>query len=136
MKFYIGSGLKNCELVHYYAKILEENGWQHTYDWTKNINDDVTMEDLAKYAKSEQRGILDSDVVIILLPAGRGTHIELGMALALHKKIFLCAVTEEEFGIENAVAFYELPDIVKLVGNADENIKEIVKRMKVKQNIY
>ena len=135
MKFYIGSGLKNCDLVHYYAKILEENGWQHTYDWTKNINDDVTREDLERYAKSEQRGIIDSDVVIILLPAGRGTHIELGMALALHKTIFLCAV-REEFGIENTVSFYELPDIVKLVGNADENIKEIVKQMEVKQHIY
>ena len=135
MKFYIGSGFKNCELIHYYAKILEENGWQHTYDWTKNIDDDVTREDLERYAKSEQRGIIDSDVVIIILPAGRGTHIELGMALALHKKIFLCAV-REEFDIENTVSFYELPDIVKLVGNADENIKEIVKQMEAKQNIY
>ena len=45
MKFYIGSGFKNCELVNYYSKILEENGWSHTYNWTKNINDDVTIEE-------------------------------------------------------------------------------------------
>lgn len=45
-----------------------------------------------EYAKSEFQGIIDSDVVIILLPAGRGTHIELGMALALNKKVYMVNV--------------------------------------------
>ncbi len=127
MKFYIGSGMKNCELVNYYAKILEENEWKHTYNWAKNINGDETIKDLIEYSKLEQQGIIDSDVVIILLPAGRGTHIELGMALALNKKIFLCSETKEEFSIENTVNFYQLPSIVRLVGTADENLKEIIK---------
>lgn len=127
MKFYIGSGMKNCELVNYYSKILEENGWKHTYNWAKNINGDETIEDLIEYSKFEQQGIIDSDVVIILLPAGRGTHIELGMALALNKKVFLCSETKEEFSVENTVNFYQLPDIVRLVGTADENLREIIK---------
>ncbi len=127
MKFYIGSGMKNCELVNYYSKILEENGWKHTYNWAKNINGDETIEDLIEYSKLEQQGIIDSDVVIILLPAGRGTHIELGMALALNKRIFLCSETKEEFSIENTVNFYQLPSIVRLVGTVDENLKEISK---------
>ena len=127
MKFYIGSGMKNCELVNYYSKILEENGWKHTYNWAKNINGDETIEDLIEYSKLEQQGIIDSDVVIILLPAGRGTHIELGMALALNKRIFLCSETKEEFSIENTVNFYQLPSIIRLVGTADENLKEIIK---------
>lgn len=100
MKFYIGSGMKNCELVNYYSKKLEEKGWKHTYNWAKNINGDETIKDLIEYSKLEQQGIIDSDVVIILLPAGRGTHIELGMALALNKKIFLCSETKEEFSIK------------------------------------
>lgn len=82
---------------------------------------------MIKYATLESQGIVDSDIVIILLKAGRGAHIELGMALALHKKIFLCSETEEEFSIENTVAFYELPNIVQLVGTAGENIKEIIR---------
>ena len=127
MKFYIGSGMKNCEGVRYYANKLKENGWHQTYDWVKNISDDVSIDDMIEYAKLESRGIVDSDVVIILLPAGRGAHIELGMAMALNKKIFLCSTTKEDFCIENTVAFYELPNIVKLVGTADENLKEIIK---------
>ena len=82
---------------------------------------------MIKYSKLEQQGIIDSDVVIILLPAGRGTHIELGIALALNKKIFLCSSTEEEFSIENTVNFYQLPNIVRLVGTSDENINKIIK---------
>lgn len=127
MKFYIGSGMKNYELVNYYSKILEEKGWKHTYNWAKNINGNETIEDLIEYSKLEQKGIIDSEVVIILLPAGRGTHIELGMALALDKKIFLCSATEDEFSVKNTVNFYQLPNIIKLVGTADENIKEIIK---------
>lgn len=127
MRFYIGSGFKNCELVNYYSKVLEQNGWKHTYNWAKNINNNEKNEDLIEYSKLEKKGIIDADVVIILLPAGRGTHIELGMALALNKKIFLCTDNKEEFSIKNTVNFYQLPDIVQLIGTADENLKEILK---------
>lgn len=127
MNFYIGSGMKNCELVNYYAKILKENDWKQTYNWVENINEDVSIEDMTVYAKLESQGIIDSDVVIILLPAGRGAHIELGIALALNKKIFLCSATKEEFSIENTVAFYGLPNIIQLIGTADDNIMKILK---------
>ena len=51
MIFYIGSGMKNCELVNYYAKILKENDWKQTYNWVENINEDVSIEDMTVYAK-------------------------------------------------------------------------------------
>ncbi len=127
MKFYIGSSLQNYELVNDYARILEKNGWEHTYNWTKNLSTNETLEDLKEISKLEQKGIMDSDVVIILLPAGRGTHVELGMAIAFHKKIFLCSDKKEEFSLENMVSFYQMPNVVKLVGTTDENLKEIIK---------
>ena len=126
MKFYIGAGFKNCDLVNYYSQKLEEKGLEHTYNWAKAINENETFEDMVEYSKLEQKGIADSDVVIILLPAGRGTHIELGMALALNKKVFLCSATKDEFTIENTVNFYQLPNIVKLIGTSDENIQKIL----------
>lgn len=126
MKFYIGSGMKNCDLVNTYANLLKENGWKQTYDWVKNISNDIRKEDMIKYATLESQGIIDADVVIILLPGGRGSHIELGMALALNKKIFLCSATEEDFNILNTVAFYELPKITQLVGNVEDNVKKII----------
>lgn len=127
-KFYIGSSLKNYKLVDYYANRLKENGFEQTYDWVSNLDvKDISKQILMQYAKSEQQGIEESDVVIILLPGGRGSYIELGMALGLDKKIFLCSENKEEFTIYNTVAFYELPNITKLIGTADENIQEILK---------
>ncbi len=100
--------------------------WEQTHDWVKNVNNDISKDDMIYYATLESQGIVDADVVIILLPAGRGAHIELGMSLALKKKIFLCSVTKEEFYLENTVAFYELPQIIKLIGTADENLNKII----------
>ena len=54
MKFYIGSGFKNYELVNYYSKVLEKNGWHHTYNWAKNFSNNETIDDLIEYAKLEQ----------------------------------------------------------------------------------
>lgn len=75
----------------------------------------------------EQKGIFDSDVVIILLPGGRGTHIELGMALAWGKKIYLYSANGEEFKIENTVNFYQIPEIIKMTGSIDDAIQKMIK---------
>ena len=69
----------------------------------------------------------ESDVVIIILPAGRGTHVELGMAIALNKKIYLYSNNKEEFDIENTVAFYQIPSIQKITGDIDYAVNEITK---------
>ena len=68
----------------------------------------------------------DAEVVILLLPGGRGTHVELGLALALGKKVFLCAGDAEAFAPENTVAFYQLPGVVRLAGTDRENLERIL----------
>lgn len=125
MNFYIASALKNAKQVSLYAEKLKACGWHHTYDWTKDIDDEITPNRLAAYAAAEQKAINDSDLVVIVLPAGRGAHVELGMALALHKHIFLCTENKTDFQLENTVAFYELPGIVKLCGTVGENVAAI-----------
>ena len=126
MKFYIGSGFKNAKLVNELASQLLQSGWQHTYNWANSILEKETKEDMIRFSQLEQQAILDSDVIIILLPAGRGTHIELGMALAFEKKIYLCSTQQEAFQIENTVNFYELPQIRKIVGNIEEISSKII----------
>lgn len=127
MKFYIGSGFKNADLVNEFSEKLQSHGWEHTFNWTKYISDYETIEDLIKYSELEQKGIEESDAVIIILPAGRGTHIELGMAIALNKKIYLYSSQKEEFDIENTVNFYQIPSIQRIVGDIDYAINEITK---------
>ncbi len=127
MKFYIGSSLKNSEIVNDFSKKLKAQGWEHTYNWTENNLENESIEELIEYAALEQKAIEESDVVIIILPAGRGTHVELGMAIALNKKIYLYSNSKEEFDIENTVAFYQIPSIQKIIGDIDYAVNEITK---------
>lgn len=82
--YYIASGLPNFEAVRALKSILDEAGWEHTYDWT--VHGSVQTEGaarLAEVAAEESYGVVMADVVIVLLPGGRGTHTELGMAIGL-----------------------------------------------------
>lgn len=127
MNFYIGAGLQNRRAASWYAQRLKGQGWKQTYDWTKISSETaVTPERLAEIARRERQGVLDADAAIFLLPGGRGTHVELGMALALGKKVFLCAAGEAEFSPENTVAFYHLPGVVRLAGTDGENLEKIL----------
>lgn len=128
MKFYIGSGFKNVDKVNRLSSELQKFGWTHTYNWA-NIEGigNETREDLINYSILELNGIDKSDIVIIVLPAGRGTHIELGYALAKGKKIILYSSNEEEFSLSNTVNFYELDSIEKVVGDEDTLVKRLVK---------
>jgi len=127
MKFYIGSSFKNSEIVNYMAEKLKENGWEHTYNWANTIVGEETEEELINFSMLEKQAIIDSDVIIIILPGGRGTHIELGISLALNKKIYLCSLDGKDFNLDNAVNFYFSHDLTRLVGNIDSCIKEILK---------
>ena len=95
MKFYIASSLKNYAQVRDLSRRLKDGGWEHTYDWTKHCSahgpaSEIDLTALKSIGRHEYKGILKSDVVIILTPQGRGTHVELGMAIALNKKVYLC----------------------------------------------
>ncbi len=85
MKFYIASGLQNKEVVRDVANQLKEKGHIHTYDWTKNEHIS-TIEELREIGQKEKEAVLEADTVIVLLPGGKGTHIELGLALGQEKR--------------------------------------------------
>jgi len=127
MKFYIGSGFKNKDMVNYFSDKLCHFGLISTYNWARVDVFEETIEDLILFSNQEKKAIEESDIVIIILPAGRGSHVELGMALSLNKKIYLCAMSPEEFDIKNTVDFYQLPCITRLSGTPDEIIEEILK---------
>src|SRR5262245_22980754 len=90
MKFYIATSLSraaNHNLVRDSLKTL-----QHaiSYDWTLHGSvKSVSFERLREVAISELNGVLESAFVIVLLPGGKGTHLELGYAIASGKRIFV-----------------------------------------------
>lgn len=124
MKFYIASGLLNKQAVNYVSEKLIAAGCVHTYDWTKNDRAS-TIEELKVIGEAEKNAILESDVVIILLPGGKGSHIELGIALGRGKKIFLFSADEKVNDFDTTSTFYHLPEVEQVIGMLDELVERV-----------
>lgn len=129
MKFYIASSLKNYAQVRDLSHLLKNAGWEHTYDWTLYCQEKETdMDTLKAIGEKEYEGVKQSDVVIVLTPQGRGTHTELGMAIALNKKVYLCHHDDTYFKCDDkTTTFYWLPQVNQVIGNTEEIADELLK---------
>ncbi|MET0961079.1 MAG: hypothetical protein ABWX58_12230 [Psychrobacillus psychrotolerans] len=74
MKFYIASSLRNINQVRDVSKRLIAKGFTHTYDWTLNEHI-TTLEELREIGEKEKSAVKEADFVIVLFPAGKGSHI-------------------------------------------------------------
>lgn len=124
MKFYIASSFKNIELVRYVSENLKNRGYIHTYDWTVNENV-TTLEELKIIGEKEKTAVIEADFVVVILPAGKGSHIELGIAIGNRKNIYLYSPNKEIDNIETTSTFYHLPEIEKCFGTLDELVEII-----------
>ncbi len=124
-KIYIGSKFKNANKVNELTNAFEKLDVINAYNWAANIKEEETKEDLIDFAKKEMNAIKDADDVIFLLPLGKGSHIELGMALAYNKKIYLVSNDKNDFD-NNTVNFYEMDGIKKVVVSDEKLISSII----------
>lgn len=130
MKFYIASKLENAEAVSRVARALKAAGHIHTYDWTVHGSvQDKGEQRIREVAEAEKQGVLDADVVIVILPGGRGTHAELGIALgAGNKEIVICAADNSLFLANTSTcAFYWNMGIHRVVGTEEAWLKTLLK---------
>lgn len=111
--YYIATALERAEDHKALAKALNARGWTCTYDWTAHGSvQGHGAARMAEVAGAELRGVTTADVVIVLLPGGRGTHVELGAALAAGVPVVLvgCATdTRDASGRE--CSFYAHPGV-------------------------
>lgn len=128
MKFYIATTLDNWCVHNLVRDILSKQGHEITYDWT--IHGPAWPKGLdfvREIALNECSGVLHADFVVVLLPAGRGTHVELGMAIALRKPIVIYSQDPTIFtACKETCTFYHLPNVLHASHNI-ENIPVIVK---------
>lgn len=113
MKFYIASALDNAENVRKIASYLKFHGWEQTYDWTTHgpiLGQGALPIDVV--ARKELDGVVESDAVYVLLPGKRGTHVELGAALAAGRPVFILSTTQEYLFADGLTcSFYWHPKI-------------------------
>lgn len=90
-KFYIATSLDNVPQHHAIRDILVAEGHECTYDWTVHgAVQALGREVISRTSEVECKGVAAADFVVVILPGGRGTHCELGMALALGVPVYLC----------------------------------------------
>lgn len=116
MKYYIATSLSRNLDHNKIRDFLNDLQHEISYDWTSHGSvKSVSKERLQQVATLELNGILESDFVVVLLPGGYGTHVELGYALAINKKIFLHSEDPSLFELgPQTNAFYHHPNLTRL----------------------
>lgn len=119
MKYYVASGVSNAEKVNQAAAALNAAGHERTYDWTGHGDVSKADPEFKRHvASSELRGVLEAELVVLLLPGRFGTHAELGIAIATYgnKRILLWSETSAPFdGTEGFCVFYHHPAVERIV---------------------
>jgi hypothetical protein len=124
MRFYIGSSFKNIHNVRKVADQLIAQGFTPTYDWTTNTNVDSLLK-LKEIGQQERVAVLAADLVIIMMPAGKGSHVEFGIALGAGKKIVLYSPTDEIDNFKGTTTFYHLHEVQKCIGSLSELVATV-----------
>jgi nucleoside 2-deoxyribosyltransferase len=130
MKYYIATKLENHAEHNRVRDHLAKLGHEITYDWTPHGPVYRSgLERIREIAELETKGVLDADVVIVLWPSGRGTHVELGMAIAAGKPvIFISSLQAHHEATTETCAFYHHPlvkrgrflgDILKILNGSN-----------------
>lgn len=116
MKYYIATSLSRGIAHNLVRDALKRFGHAISCDWTLHGSvKSVSIERLREVAIFELNGIAEADFVIVLLPGGKGTHLELGFAMGNNKKVFLHSEDPSLFELgPQTNAFYHYPDLIRL----------------------
>ena len=120
-RFYIASTLNNKKNVQFVSERLKQEGFMHTYDWTQNKHL-TSLDQLREVGMKELEAVKSSDFVVVLLPAGKGSHVELGISLGNGIKTYLYSENNELNDLDKTSTFYHLVGVVQCVGTLDDLI--------------
>ncbi|NUU32336.1 group-specific protein [Arthrobacter sp. C9C5] len=128
--FYVASSFRNIANVRYVAQTLESMGYVNMYDWThERLGGDaaaITIGALRSIGERERDAVTGADVVVVLLPGGKSTHVELGIAIARGRRTILHLPDDVINNLEATSTFYHLPELEKCHGNLDDLLAMIV----------
>jgi nucleoside 2-deoxyribosyltransferase len=134
MKFYIASSFDNKETVRALANRLIEEGFIQTYDWTKNERA-TTVQELARIGEEEKNAVILADFFVLLLSGGKGSHVELGIALALGKRIYIYSPEDEVNDFAKATTFYHVSNVKRFTGSIEEFVEKLISHEKENEEI-
>ena len=125
MTYYVASGVENAARVNEAAARLNALGHTRTYDWTRHGSVAAAPpKKKEQVALSEARAVAEAELVLLLLPGGRGTHAELGLAIATaaqKRRILVFSESSAPFaGADGFCVFYHHPAVTRVVCSFEE----------------
>lgn len=112
-RFYLATRKDRAAQAEALVTALKAHGWERTFTWSGE--DDHSPDALAKTALAELSGVREADVLIVLLPGGFGTHVEIGAALALEKPVILHSPDPQTLETPYACVFHYHPGVRLLI---------------------
>lgn len=112
MKLYVAAGFEHAEAATALMDELRRRGHKITFDWT--IYRPLVLdgwkpdaEELESIAAEELEGVKEAHALAVLLPGGKGTHVELGAALSMRKPVCIFGeqTRDTPFYLHPAVCF-------------------------------
>lgn len=122
LRFYTASSFQNIQDVKYVNQRLVEKGYELSYDWTQNGRAS-SLAELTVIGEDEMKGVRDADFLIVLLPGGKGSYIEMGMALGLRKKVYLFSPENRVYELDSTSTFYHVSLVTIYVGGLNDFIQ-------------
>lgn len=121
MKIYVASSLLNKQNVKEVIDKIINSGHEVTYDWTVHGKVEPSQKELMQeICDSEVKGVMNCDALLLLSPARTGSHVELGIAIALNKPIFL-HIEDSEFK-----SFYMHKSVMYISSNQNDVIEACI----------
>ena len=122
------SSFRNIETVRSINHQLTRQGHHLTYDWTRSDRVD-TPAALQRIGQLELDAVKASDCLILVLPAGKGSHVELGIALSNQISVFLCMLDSTSWIGPEASTFYHIGDVRPCFGQTEDWVRVILDAM-------
>lgn len=114
---YIASTLSNHERVKRLRDLFAAEGVGLTYDWTEHHEGSPYVPDpklLPGVAERELKGVIDAQVVLVVLPGGGGTHFEMSAAFMMKKPIVIL----DDISDNRRVSFHYLEGVKRCESEA------------------
>jgi nucleoside 2-deoxyribosyltransferase len=112
-RFYLATRKDRSAQAGALLEALKARGWERTFEWS--AEDDAGQKGYAEIALAELAGVREADVLVVLLPGGYGTHVEIGAALALGKPVILHAPDRQTLETPYPCVFHHHPGVALLV---------------------
>lgn len=114
--FYIASRLENAPAVRELRDHLVTRGMTCAYDWTEHGSvrgPHAWLAEIKRVAHAKAEAAATADLVVFLLPGGRGAHVEFGIAVANAGRVVLWSPCPDvDFGVgEEVSCFYHLDGV-------------------------